>query len=76
MTFTDAAKRLGAQCALHLGWRPDDFWNATPTELSTILSAVHENDEAPAVAADTQRLLVLFPDHTNGESLWTKKLTV
>ncbi len=68
MTFADAAKRLGAQCALHLGWRPDDFWNATPAELSSILAVVHHNDDVPAVAADTRRLLALFPDQANGEN--------
>lgn len=68
MTFTDAAKRLGAQCVLHLRWRPDDFWNATPAELSSILNAVQEHDAVPAGAADTRRLLALFPDQNNGES--------
>lgn len=68
MTFADAAKRLGAQCVLHLRWRPDDFWNATPAELSCILDAVQEHNDAPAGAADTQRLRALFPDETKGES--------
>lgn len=68
MTFSDAAKRLGAQCALHLRWRPDDFWNATPAELGSILDALKEHDEVPAGAADTQRLLALFPDESNGET--------
>jgi uncharacterized phage protein (TIGR02216 family) len=68
MTFSDAAKRLGAQCVLHLRWRPDDFWNATPAELSSILDAVHDQGDAPAGAADMRRLRALFPDKTKGES--------
>jgi hypothetical protein len=62
MNFTDAAKRLCANCALHLRWRPDDFWNATPAELSCILDVLHEQDAAPASSADTIRLRALFPD--------------
>ena len=30
-----AARRLAGAAAQLLGWRPDDFWDATPAELAT-----------------------------------------
>lgn len=61
MSFAAAAQKLAGQTALLLGWRPDDFWNATPAELASILAAVSSDAEA----ADTQMLSHLmeqFPD--------------
>jgi uncharacterized phage protein (TIGR02216 family) len=40
MSFTDMARRLAGQAGLLLGWRPDDFWRATPEELAVALSAL------------------------------------
>jgi uncharacterized phage protein (TIGR02216 family) len=45
-----------------LGWRPDEFWNATPAELGAILAALAGEEIAPAGAADLARLKELFPD--------------
>lgn len=36
--FADSALRLCSLAARALGWRPADFWNATPAELAAILS--------------------------------------
>ena len=36
MTFSDSARRLSGLVLRALGWRPDDFWNATPAELMAI----------------------------------------
>lgn len=36
--FGPGALRLCAIAARALGWRPDDFWQATPGELMAILS--------------------------------------
>lgn len=47
MTFADAARRAAHVAATALGWRPDDFWGATPAELRTALGL----DEPPASAA-------------------------
>jgi uncharacterized phage protein (TIGR02216 family) len=61
VNFAEAAQKLAAQTALLLGWRPDDFWNATPTELACILSAA----SADSAAVDTKTLTELmeqFPD--------------
>ena len=37
MTFGEAALRLARLTARTLGWRPPEFWAATPAELATIL---------------------------------------
>ncbi|MET0251751.1 MAG: phage tail assembly chaperone [Novosphingobium sp.] len=50
--FADGARRLSGQAALLLGWRPDDFWAATPAELAAIFAA---RDEAGGSAAGLSR---------------------
>ena len=40
MTFAEAARELAGRSALLLGWRPDEFWNATPAELAAIFAAL------------------------------------
>jgi hypothetical protein len=60
MTFADAA-RLAAWAAARLGWRPADFWAATPAELRAALGL----DLPVADPADrrlTARLMEQFPD--------------
>lgn len=37
--FADQANRLAGQVALLLGWRPGEFWAATPAELAAIFAA-------------------------------------
>lgn len=37
-SFTDAATRWCSLSARMLGWRPPDFWNATPAELVMALT--------------------------------------
>jgi len=37
--FGDAATRWCALAARLLGWRPAEFWNATPAELAMALAA-------------------------------------
>ena len=59
--FGDAAARLCSAAAMLLGWRPDEFWNATPEELALALRA----PEAPAEALDRETIDELrrrFPD--------------
>lgn len=68
MTFGDAAARLAAQTALTFGWRPDDFWNATPAELLGILQAVAGDAEPPPSPAEMHNLMTLFPDGPSGEA--------
>ena len=38
-TFAASAGILAGQTALLLGWRPPDFWAATPAELAAIFAA-------------------------------------
>lgn len=46
-----------------LGWRPDEFWRATPAELACVLRAMSGGRDAEAVgAADLGRLKAMFPD--------------
>ncbi len=61
--FTTNAARLAGQVSLALGWRPDEFWNTTPCELSAILAAM----EAPVHESIPSRehiaqLMKEFPD--------------
>jgi uncharacterized phage protein (TIGR02216 family) len=61
VTFADTAAQLAGQTALLLGWRPDDFWNATPSELAAILAAMVPQTEAVDEAL-LSKLMKEFPD--------------
>ncbi len=62
-TFTTAAARLTGHAALLLGWRPDEFWSATPQELAGILAALSPGDGAHAPSRGTlEKLMETFPD--------------
>ncbi|WFL78837.1 phage tail assembly chaperone [Altererythrobacter arenosus] len=37
-TFARSARELAAVSAQALGWKPDEFWRATPEELATSLA--------------------------------------
>lgn len=61
MKFGIRAAALSGLAARLLGWRPHEFWAATPAELASALGA----DEAPVepVATDElARLMARFPD--------------
>jgi len=68
MTFADVAAQFAGRTALTLGWRPDDFWNATPLELLGILQAIAGDGEAPPSPDIMQRLMTQFPDSPSGET--------
>jgi hypothetical protein len=38
--FSEAAGRLAGLAGALLGWRPEEFWRATPAELGTVLAAM------------------------------------
>ncbi|MGQ0588574.1 MAG: phage tail assembly chaperone [Sphingosinicella sp.] len=59
--FSDGAARLAGLAGLLLGWRPDEFWAATPAELAAVLGATAPG-EVPASPADLARLMEMFPD--------------
>jgi uncharacterized phage protein (TIGR02216 family) len=60
--FRDAAARLAGFAGALLGWRPDEFWNATPAELAAVLGAMSGGDVTGADGADLARLKEMFPD--------------
>jgi Phage tail assembly chaperone protein, TAC len=45
--FGEAAVRLSGAAAMLLGWRPAEFWEATPTELAAALQPLTPEAEAP-----------------------------
>lgn len=61
MTFADAARRAAHVAAAVLGWRPAEFWAATPAELVTALG-LDAARQAPADAAKLAALMEAFPD--------------
>jgi uncharacterized phage protein (TIGR02216 family) len=36
-SFGESARLLSGHMARQLGWRPDEFWRATPAELAAVL---------------------------------------
>ena len=60
-SFGAAAAELAGIAACLLGWRPDDFWSATPAELATALRL--QTDEGAAADRETLAALIRrFPD--------------
>lgn len=45
-----------------LGWRPDEFWRATPAELGAVLGAMAGPTDEAASRSDLERLRRQFPD--------------
>lgn len=62
MTFAEAAYRLAGQSALLLGWRPAEFWDATPADLHMVLHALTGADADSADQALLSALMEQFPD--------------
>lgn len=62
--FVAAAGRLAGMAGAAFGWRPDEFWRATPDELATLVRALTGEGEAgaPPDAATIARLREAFPD--------------
>ena len=55
MTFAASAVRLAGLAARALGWRPTEFWAATPAELALSLGA-----EEPAEAPPTRDEMMIL----------------
>ena len=60
--FSEAAGRLAGLAGALLGWRPDEFWRATPAELAAVLGALAGGDVAPVTGDELARLKERFPD--------------
>jgi uncharacterized phage protein (TIGR02216 family) len=54
--FGPGALLLAGVAARALGWRPEEFWHATPAELSAILAPA-ASDAAPLSRTDLTRLM-------------------
>jgi len=59
--FGEAAARLCGAAALLLGWRPAEFWEATPAELATALDLSGHAGDAPDLGT-IEELRRRFPD--------------
>ena len=60
--FSDCASRLAGLASALLGWRPEEFWRATPAELMAVVRAMVGEGEEAFCASDLERLRALFPD--------------
>ena len=61
--FGEAAARLCCAASMLLGWRPDEFWNATPAEMAMALQPPKGAAEGPDPTA-IEELRRRFPDDT------------
>jgi len=62
VTFAQCAARLAGLAGALLGWRPDEFWRATPAELDAVLGALSGPREAGVSRGDLAGLMERFPD--------------
>ena len=62
MTFAESAGRLAGVAGALLGWRPDEFWRATPAELAAVFEALAGDGAAGADGAELARLMARYPD--------------
>ena len=60
--FSDVAARLAGLAGAMLGWRPGEFWCATPTELAAIFAALAPRHEVPVGSDVLTQLQERFPD--------------
>ncbi|HWJ71214.1 MAG TPA: phage tail assembly chaperone [Sphingobium sp.] len=65
-TFADCARRLAGQAGLLLGWRPEEYWAATPEELATGLAPLHDGPGADVPAMDRALIARLKEIHPDG----------
>jgi uncharacterized phage protein (TIGR02216 family) len=61
-SFTESAANLAGLAGALLGWRPDEFWRATPAELAAVLAAMLSPEAQSVSAEDLARLMERFPD--------------
>lgn len=56
-SFGQGARRLAGMVGKLLGWRPDEFWAATPAELAAILAPDAAPGPAPLTREEMNRLM-------------------
>jgi uncharacterized phage protein (TIGR02216 family) len=64
--FTANAARLAGLAGATFGWRPAEFWAATPAELASIIDALDARapHTSPPNRAAIQALMEMFPDES------------
>jgi uncharacterized phage protein (TIGR02216 family) len=62
MMFAEAARRAAHVAATALGWRPAEFWAATPAELVTALGLDVPLADAPVDGGGLAALMERYPD--------------
>lgn len=60
--FAEAAVRLAGAAGVAFGWRPEEFWRATPAELAALVTALSGEAAEPVDGALLARLKEQFPD--------------
>lgn len=55
--FAAGAARLAGHVPRLLGWRPGEFWDATPAELAAIITAFEPTGAAPLSRSELDHLL-------------------
>jgi hypothetical protein len=60
--FSKGAARLSGLIPRLLGWRPEDFWQATPAELAAILTTFEPAAEQPLSRSEFDQLLERLDD--------------
>ncbi|MGJ3629195.1 phage tail assembly chaperone [Sphingomonas sp. MMS24-JH45] len=60
--FAATAARLAGLAGVMFGWRPDEFWRATPDELAALMRALVPEEAAPPDGATIARLQEAYPD--------------
>ena len=62
--FRSCAARLSGQTSVVLGWRPEDFWQATPREVALIFDVLREQngEEMPADGVLLSQMMENDPD--------------
>ena len=60
--FSESAGRLAGLAGALLGWRPAEFWEATPAELIAVARALMPESEVALTPVDLVRLKEMFPD--------------
>ena len=61
-TFEATARRAVRVAAMVLGWRPAEFWSATPADLRNALGLDVVDEAAPATGAMLARMMEALPD--------------
>lgn len=62
MPLSENAAMLCGQFAVHFGWRPQEFWDATPHEILSILAALQPDIADPPDSKLLAQLMETFPD--------------